>query len=293
MKKSLCIVLSVATLLLTFAACSKKAKEAPTTTTTEAPFEFSVIVDKTQVVTDAEGNTHVETVTDANGNAVTEVVNQTLPSVQNPDPLENGTKVEETHLFDEIVKPIFEGKKYTMVCANVVEGKSVPMTIVVDGNNIAIYASMKEVLAASGNDSDQDMSAFMGDEFRIVIKDGKTYTLMELFKQKFYMDGDALGLEMDDLTTKPTDEEMTYVQTTSVKNGSKTYICEEYKTSDGTVKKFYFENRKLVRTETTADGVTSVTEITALYTSVDQKFFSISGYKKFDESMFDSMAGGK
>lgn len=291
MKKSLCIVLSVATLLLTFAACSKKAKEAPTTTTTEAPFEYSIVVDKTQVVTDAEGNTHVETVTDANGNAVTEVVQQTLPSVQNPEPLENGTKVENTSLVDEIVKPIFEGQKYTMVCATVAEGKTVPMTIVVDGNNLAIYTSLKEVLAASGNDSDQDISAFMGDEIRIVIKDGKSYTLMELLKQKVYMEEDTLGIETDSLT-KPTSEEMTYVQTTSVKNGNKTYTCEEYKTADGTVKKFYFENRKLVRMETTSEGVTSVIEISALYTTVDQKFFSISGYKKFDESMLGSLAGG-
>ena len=292
MKKSLCIVLSVATILLAFAACSKKKEEAPTTTTTEAPFEYSIVVEKTQLVTDAEGNTHVETVTDASGNAVTEVVSPTLPSVQNPDPLENGTKVEETHLVDEIVKPIFEGQKYTMVCASVAEGKSVPLTIVVDGTNLAIYTSVKEVLAASGESSDQDMSAVMGDEIRIVIKDGKSYTLMEILKQKIYMEGDSLGLETDDFT-KPTGEEMTYVQTTSVKNGSKTYICEEYKTEDGTVKKFYFENRKLARIETITKDTTSILEIISLYTSVDQKFFSIAGYKQFDESMLGALAGGK
>lgn len=290
MKKSLCIVLSVATLLVTFAACSKKKEEAPTTTTTEVPFEYSIVVEKTQIVTDAEGNTHVETVTDANGNAVTEVVTPTLPSVQHSDPLDNGTKIEDTNLVDEVVKPIFEGQKYTMVCATVAEGKSIPMTIVVDGDNMAIYTSMKEVIAASGEDVDQSMAGLIGDEIRIVIKDGKSYTLMELFKQKVYMEEDSLGLETEGLT-KPTDDKMTYVQTTSVKHNGKTYTCEEYKTDDGIVKKFYFDNRKLVRIETSEDDITSVIEITSLYTSVDQKFFSLSGYKKFDESMLGALAG--
>lgn len=308
MKKGLCIILSAMMLLASFAACNKNAEDksgvtTTTTTTTEGEFNNTIVVDKTQAVTDANGNavtdangnTVTEKVTDANGNVVTETIKPTLPSVTNPDALPEGTKTENTNLVDEIVRPVFTGKKFTMVCATVVEGSSIPMTIVVDGDNMAIYTSMKEVMNASGMEMSKEeaamMGQMMGDEIRIVVKDGKSYTLMELFGKKVYMEEDALGMDTSGLTD-PVADEMTYVKTTTVKDGGKTYTCEEYKSKDGSVKKFYFLGKQLVRMETAEEGMTTVIEVTSLSTNVDKSYFSTKGYSKFDESSLGSLMGG-
>lgn len=309
MKKGLCIILSVMMLLVSFAACNKNAENkndlttTTTTTTAEQDFNNSIIVDKTQavtdangnVVTDAQGNAVTEKVTDAKGNVVTETIKPTLPSVVNPDPFDGGTKTENTNLVNEVVKPIFTGKKYTMVCATVVEGSSVPMTIVVDGNNMAIYTSMAEIMEASGTEMSKEeaamMKQMMGDEIRVVVKDGKSYSLIELFGKKVYMEEDALGMDTSGFTD-PIAEDMTYVKTTTVNKGGKTYTCEEYKAKDGSVKKFYFLGKQLARMETTLDGETMVIEVSSLSTNVNSSYFSLKGYSKFDESALGSMMGG-
>lgn len=309
MKKSLCIILSVMMLLVSLAACNKNAENksdvtTTTTTTTEAAFNNSIIVDKTQAVTDAQGNavtdaqgnTVTEKVTDANGNVVTETIKPTLPSVTNPDPFANGSAAANTSLVNDVLKPIFNGKKFTMVCATVVDGSSIPMTVVVDGNNMAIFTSMKEVMNASGMEMSKEeaamMKQMMGDEIRVVVKDGKSYSLMELFGKKVYMEENALGMDTSGFTDIVATD-MTYVKTTTVKNGDKTYTCEEYKSKDGVIRKYYFLGNQLVRMETIeGKAPATVIEVTSLSTNVNKSYFSTAGYTKFDESSLGSMMGG-
>lgn len=308
MKKSLCIVLSIMMLLVSLVACNKNAESkadvtTTTTTTTEAAFNNSIIVDKTQAVTDAngnavtdaQGNAVTEKVTDAKGNVVTETIKPTLPSVANPDPFANGSAAANTSLVKDVLTPIFNGKKFTMVCATVVDGSSIPMTVVVDGDNMAIFTSMKEVMNASGMEMSKEeaamMNQMMGDEIRVVVKDGKSYSLMELFGKKVYMEENALGMDTSGFTDIVA-EEMTYVKTTTVKNGNKTYTCEEYKAKDGTIRKYYFLGKQLARMETVSDDLTTVIEVTSLSTNVNKSYFSTAGYTKFDESSLGSMMGG-
>ncbi len=213
-------------------------------------------------------------------------------STTDSEPFGNGSESANTNLVNDVLKPIFKKKKFTIVGTTVVKGNSVPMTVVVDGDNVAIVTSTKDIMNASGMAMSKEEAAMMqqvmGDEIRVVVKDGKTYSLMELFGKKVYMEENALGMNTSGFTD-PIVEDMTYVKTTTVKNGGKTYTCEEYKTTGGTIKKFYFLGKQLARMETISNGATTVIEVTSLSTNVNSSYFSIAGYTKFDENELGSM----
>ena len=74
----------------------------------------------------------------------------------------------------------------------------------------------------------------------------------------------------------------TFVKTTTVKEGSKTYTCEEYKSTDGTVAKYYFEGKKWVRQEVIDGSTIAISKIHELKDSVDRSLFDLTGYEKLD-----------
>ncbi len=215
-----------------------------------------------------------------------------FPSTTDPELFGNGPATESTSLVNDVLKPIFSGRKYTMVCVTSTNGNAIPMTVVVDGDDMVFVTSMKEVMSAGGTQiSDEEaamMEQMMGDEIRVVVKDGKSYSLMELFDKKVYMEDNALGMDTSNITNIVS-EEMTYVKTTKVQNGGKTYTCEEYKTKNGTVKKFYFLGKQFARMETISNSTTTVIEVTSLSTNVNSSYFSIAGYTKFDANDLGSM----
>ena len=79
-------------------------------------------------------------------------------------------------------------------------------------------------------------------------------------------------------------ENQTFVGSSKVKDGTKTLTCEEYKTDDGAVIKYYFDGKTWVRLEMQSGDQITVLEITSFKGSVDSSLFSLSGYKKQDLS---------
>ena len=77
---------------------------------------------------------------------------------------------------------------------------------------------------------------------------------------------------------------MTYVKSTKVKDGKTTYTCEEYKTPDGKINKYYFnEKNEWKRWEVIDDKEITVFVIDSLSTSVDKSMFKIpKTFKKVD-----------
>ncbi len=295
MKKGLCIILSIMMILVSFAACGDKEESKKVQAVTQ------VVTDANgEAVTDKDGNVVTEKVTDKDGKFVTEVVgSETKPSSTNPTssssssdsgsvnskPLDEGTKTEDTHLVDTVLKPVFKTKKFTMKVRVTSEGVSMPMTMTVDGENAAFLVSMKDM---KGMDEMDEMAAYLGDDVKLIVKDGKSYTAMEMLGQKIYMetDGADLGMDMDGFMDPTGDSSLKYVKTTTVKDGNKTYTCEEYKSDDGSVTKYYFEGNKWARLEMIENGTSSVMEITEFKNTVDTKIFDLKGYTKFDTSSF-------
>ena len=81
----------------------------------------------------------------------------------------------------------------------------------------------------------------------------------------------------------------TYVKTTTVKEGSKTYTCEEYKAKDKTVTKYYFEGKKWVRQEIIAGRTIAISKIHKLKDSVDRSLFDLTGYEELDPGALGPM----
>lgn len=212
------------------------------------------------------------------------------PTVENPDPFENGTATSKTTLYNDIVKPIFDSKKYTLSYVATAEGVNIPMTLVVDGNNAAMVTSFKSVMDAAGGGEAGDLSALYGDEMRVIIKGDKAYTLVEILGQKMYMEVDADTMDTSSFSN-PIGENPTYIRSTTVTKGSKTYVCEEFDAGEGVTQKLYFDGRNLVRIEVSVEGETIVMEVKSLSSTADQKYFSLSGYQKFDENSLGSLMG--
>ena len=83
----------------------------------------------------------------------------------------------------------------------------------------------------------------------------------------------------------------TYVKTTSVKEGSKTYTCEEYRSSDGIVTKYYFEGNKWVRQEIIDGSTIAISKIHELKDSVDRSLFDLKDYEELDPDALDPIMG--
>ena len=167
-----------------------------------------------------------------------------------------------TTLRDEIIASVIEDRKFTISMTVIGEGEEIPTTVTMDGNNFAAALSL------DGMDS------------KIITKGGKTYIAFDYLGTKMYMETDD-DMGVGDLINTESDND-TYVKTTTVKEGSKTYTCEEYKSTDGTVTKYYFEGKKWVRQEVIDGSTIAISKIHELKDSVDRSLFDLTGYKKLD-----------
>ena len=167
-----------------------------------------------------------------------------------------------TTLRDEVIASVIKDKKFTLSMTVISEGEEIPTTVTMDGNNFAAALSL------DGMDS------------RIITKGGKTYIALDYLGTKMYMETDD-DMGIDDFVNTESDND-TYVKTTTVKEGSKTYTCEEYKAKDKTVTKYYFEGKKWVRQEIIDGGTIAISKIHELKDSVDRSLFDLTGYEKLD-----------
>jgi hypothetical protein len=89
----------------------------------------------------------------------------------------------------------------------------------------------------------------------------------------------------------PSTEAQEYVGTSTVKEGDKTYTCEEYKAESGATYKYYFLGKKWVRYEAINGSEAAILEIKEFKTSVDKNLFSLKGYTKFDANSLSGLGG--
>ncbi len=290
MKKALCIILSMMILLVTFAACGDKEDE-----------NFEYVTDANgEVVTNADGvkQTQPVTTTDTNGadastagsskadgttnptsgsNGVTPIapdLENFNPNASKEDLLDEGTKVQKTTLRDDVIVKTIKDKKFTMTMTVLGQGTEIPTTVTMDGDNFGATLNL------NGMDS------------KVINKDGKTYVAFNYSGMKMYLETESESVGMEDIMTPQAGDDQKYVKTTTVKDGGKTLTCEEYKTDDGIVTKFYFEGKKWVRQETIDGDTISICEIKDFKNTVDNSVFDLKGYTKLDEKALAAMGGG-
>ena len=291
MKKSLCIILSLMMILFTFAACGEKEGE---------DFEF-VTGANGQYVLDDEGNKVTKPIEkDKDGNPITSTTTTTTtaaPDKNKPsggtaskDPVENlenfnpnaspedlldeGTETKKTTLRDDVIIKVLKDKKFTMSMTVIGTDTEIPTTITMDGERFGASLSMN------------------GIDFRVLNMNGKSYVAFDYMGMKMYMETEGEDLGMGDLMDSTAKEDQVYVKTTTVKDGNKTYTCEEYKSSGGIVTKYYFEGKKWVRQEVIDGETISISEIGDFKSTVDDSIFDLTGYTKLDEESLASSLGG-
>ena len=183
--------------------------------------------------------------------------------------VDGDTNTPKTTLRDEVIASVIKDKKFTLSMTVISEGEEIPTTVTMDGNNFAAALSL------DGMDS------------KIITKGGKTYIALDYLGTKMYMETDD-DMGVGDFINTESDKD-TYVKTTTVKEGSKTYTCEEYKSTDGTVTKYYFEGKKWVRQEVIDGSTISISKIHELKDSVDRSLFDLTGYEELDPGALGPM----
>lgn len=185
------------------------------------------------------------------------------------DLLPEGTKVNDTSLMKTSVEPVLKSGTYT------VKGK-----VKAEGQNM-------DVIIAFRNSKDYCIEAsIMGISMRIFSNGGKYYLALPTMKMYSEISAKDVGeLNMDDIASSFKEKDAKFVKSTSVKSGTTTYTCEEYKTSSGTAKYYFNSKNEWKRMEVlSTDGTVMSWEITSFSKSADSKLFEVnSKWKKSAE----------
>lgn len=303
MKKGLCIVLSLAMVIASFVACGKKDDDTNQTTKLNSNGDAYInVTDKNgEDVTDNDGQvmtsvlsedekskadkTNKQDKTNKGETSTTKgtINNPTLPSeldqiinaetfnpIAKPDDLlEEGTTVaKKTTLREDVIGNSFEKKKYTLSMKIVGEDGEMPAKVVMNGDDFALSVEYQSM------------------PIKMLIKDGKTYIAFSLAASRFYMETDEI---IDSTEMAPNSEKHTYVGTSNVKDGDKTYVCEEYTTESGLTVKYYFLDKKWVRYEAVNGDEVAIFKVEEFKNKADKSIFDLKGYTKFDVNAFANM----
>lgn len=299
MKKGLCIALSALMLLVSFAACSKDDNYDGSQTTqlnANGDAYINVTNKNGENMTDTDGNTVTSVLSDkdkskldkTDKNDTTDGTSSTTPSSTvpsvplddilnggdfninaSPDDLrEEGTTVaKKTTLREDIIGNSLEKRKFTLTTVMVGESGKIPVTISMNKDELAMYLQVP------------------GMPMKVITKDSMTYIAFD-YMGKFYIESPGESFDFSQMT--PTTEAQKYVGTSTVKEGNKTYTCEEYTDESGARYKFYFDGKKWERYELINGDEVFILEIQEFKTTVDSDLFSLKGYKKFDPNTFSS-----
>ncbi len=201
------------------------------------------------------------------GGEVTTVEVETLPE---------GTTIKENKKLLE--KAFSTGKFYMDVSIKNELGMPVSMIFATSGNNM--YFGMNVNL----------LGMKMG--YAALQKDGKAYAIDTVSKK--YCESDAATTDTseveDMMSTLVRDSNANYIQTSVVKSGGKTYICEEYETEMGT-SKYYFDKstEELKRIEHDNPEAKTVLIVNKFVKNPSSSYFAVpSGYKKVSAEEFNS-----
>lgn len=154
------------------------------------------------------------------------------------------------------VDPILKSGKFTLTTTVISDGNAIPTTIMVNGNDLSA-----------------DMT-YSGINCRMLILDGKCYLVFP--KLRVYGTVNSVPTITIAGTAKENYEKSEYY-----KLDGKTYVVETYKSSDGSVRQYYFLDgvwKTLVTTA--ADGTVSTQRIDALKAGVTDSNFNLKGYVK-------------
>ena len=140
----------------------------------------------------------------------------------------------------------------------------------------ASNADTPVVLVSNGDKIAADMT-MNGSKVRMIIDNDGVYVVLPTANVYVKMSSDEIG-NMDELKNIASSDG-TYVGSTKVKINGKDHTCEEYKSSDGTVIKYYFNSKKeWKRMEVITEDEVAIYEISSFSNKADESIFSLKGY---------------
>ena len=160
---------------------------------------------------------------------------------------------------ENIAKTLKSGKFTLKMKMKTSSGVDNPVSLVFNGKKFAADITLNDM---------QVRAIFDNDNFYMVLPALKVY---------FKTSSDEAG-NIGDLTNI-TDSNATYVGSTKVTVNGTEYTCEEYKSDDDSVVKYYFSSKKEWKRMEIINGEdVSIFEIESLSNKVDESVFSLKGY---------------
>ena len=283
MKKSLCIVLSALMIAVSFAACGKKiVNENTTTKVDENGSAYVEVTDKdgktvTSVLSDKEKSEVEKQAEKSNAKTTTMAASEAMSKIEQEmsgltdfseddlksneeDLVDKGTEIKKTTLRDDVIVKALESGKFTLnMTLKAASNADTPVVLVSNGKKIAADMTMN------------------GSKVRMIIDDDGVYVVLPTAKMYVKMSSDEIG-NMDELKNIASSDG-TYVGSTKVKINGEDHTCEEYKSSDGTVIKYYFNSKKeWKRMEVITEDEVASYEISSFSNKADESIFSLKGY---------------
>ena len=283
MKKSLCIVLSALMIAVSFAACGKKiVNENTTTKVDENGAAYIEVTDKdgktvTSVLSDKEKSEVEKQAEKSNAKTTTIAASEAMSKIEQEmsgltdfseddlksnekDLVDKGTEIKKTTLRDDVIIKALESGKFTLnMTLKAASNADTPVVLVSNGDKIAADMTMN------------------GSKVRMIIDNDGVYVVFPTANVYVKMSSDEIG-NMDELKNIASSDG-TYVGSTKVKINGEDHTCEEYKSSDGTVIKYYFNSKKeWKRMEVISEDEVAIYEITSFSNKADESIFSLNGY---------------
>ncbi|MEE1247445.1 MAG: hypothetical protein UHL70_09300 [Acutalibacteraceae bacterium] len=283
MKKGLCIVLSALMIAVSFAACGKKiVNENTTTKVDENGSAYVEVTDKdgktvTSVLSDKEKSEVEKQAEKSNAKTTTMAASEAMSKIEQEmsgltdfseddlksneeDLVDKGTEIKKTTLRDDVIVKALESGKFTLnMTLKAASNADTPVVLVSNGKKIAADMTMN------------------GSKVRMIIDDDGVYVVLPTAKMYVKMSSDEIG-NMDELKNIASSDG-TYVGSTKVKINGEDHTCEEYKSSDGTVIKYYFNSKnEWKRMEVITEDEVAIYEISSFSNKADESIFSLKGY---------------
>lgn len=282
MKKGLCIVLSALMIAFSFASCGKKDVSDKPTKIDENGSAYVEVTDKdgnevTSVLSDKDkakadknaANDNKEMTTadtsellskvEAEASKVTNIDEKNLVS-DKKDLISGGTEIKKTSMRDEIIAKTLKSGKFTLkMKMKTSSGVDNPVSLVFNGKKFAADITLNDM------------------QVRAIFDNDNVYMVFPALKVYIKTSSDEAG-NIGDLTNI-TDSNATYVGSTKVTVNGTEYTCEEYKSDDDSVVKYYFSSKKEWKRMEIINGEdVSIFEIESLSNKVDESVFSLKGY---------------
>ena len=268
---------------VSFAACGKKiVNENTTTKVDENGSAYVEVTDKdgktvTSVLSDKEKSEVEKQAEKSNAKTTTMAASEAMSKIEQEmsgltdfseddlksneeDLVDKGTEIKKTTLRDDVIVKALESGKFTLnMTLKAASNADTPVVLVSNGKKIAADMTMN------------------GSKVRMIIDDDGVYVVLPTANMYVKMSSDEIG-NMDELKNIASSDG-TYVGSTKVKINGEDHTCEEYKSSDGTVIKYYFNSKKeWKRMEVITEDEAAIYEITSFSNKADESIFSLKGY---------------